>query len=69
MYTYDDAVVLQWGQRQFTKTIPLQVNGSNVGVMYSSPGFSRFNAFCAECDPSDEADGPLCYEAAEVSDD
>ena len=61
--------MLQWEQRKFTKTIPLQKDGTNVALIYAAPGFSRFNAFCAECDPDDEANNPLCFDAAVVSDD
>ena len=37
--------------------------------MYSVPGYSCFSAFCAECEADDEATDPMCYNAAEVSDD
>ena len=64
--TYSDAIVLQWQQRKFTKTIPLQQDGANVCMMYYAPGYSHFSAFCAECEADDEATDPICYDAAEV---
>jgi len=37
--TYDNAVVLQWKQRQFTRMIPLDPNKMNVGTIYTTPGY------------------------------
>jgi hypothetical protein len=48
--TVDDAVILQWGQRKFTKTVPLD-KGQNVAIMRSGAGFSKFVAFCHAMEP------------------
>jgi hypothetical protein len=39
---FDDTIVLQWKQRRFTRTILLDVGETNVGTLYTTPGF------CAE---------------------
>ena len=44
--TYDQSIVLEWENRAKSKTIPLDIRGSNVGIMRTSPGFQAFSAFC-----------------------
>ena len=46
--TYASNVVLQWGQRRYTKTIPIDRHGANIATLHSAPGFKRFSAFCSE---------------------
>lgn len=47
--TYEDCIEVFWDQRQFKRTIFLQKEGSNVPVIYSTPGNFKFNSFCAQC--------------------
>ena len=64
--TYDDAIELQWDQRQFTRTIPLDP-GSNIATIYSAPGFRVAHLVCnalvreqhgyVHLIPDDEPDG------------
>jgi hypothetical protein len=63
--TYDDVVVLQWEQRKYQRTIPLDAIGSNVATMNSTPGFSKFAAFEAQL-PEEHI---YCMPVGEVSDD
>jgi hypothetical protein len=46
--TFDDTIILQWKQRRFTRTILLDVGETNVGTLYTTPGYARYEAFCAE---------------------
>jgi hypothetical protein len=48
--TYEDAIVLQWEQRKFTRTIQLNKNGTNVGTFRSAPGTKRFQVYAAVCE-------------------
>jgi GAG-pre-integrase domain len=41
--TNSELVILKWNQLQFTKTIQLEPNGSNVGTMWSAPAYSVAN--------------------------
>jgi hypothetical protein len=43
--TYDDSVVLQWDQRKFTRTVPLD-RKRNVALIRSAAGYQKFTAFC-----------------------
>jgi hypothetical protein len=43
--TYDDSVVLQWDQRRFTRTVPLDKK-RNVALIRSAAGYQKFTAFC-----------------------
>jgi Reverse transcriptase (RNA-dependent DNA polymerase)/GAG-pre-integrase domain len=43
--TYHDSVVLQWGQRKFTRTVQLD-RTKNVALMRSATGYQKFTAFC-----------------------
>ena len=60
-------VILRWKGR--TKMIPLGT-GTNVATLRSTPGYSRFNAFCAtaEIDPEKEDSNPITMPTL-VSDD
>jgi hypothetical protein len=46
--TFDDTIVQQWEQRRFMRTILLDVGETNVGTLYTTPGYARYEAFCAE---------------------
>jgi hypothetical protein len=44
--TYDDSIVLQWGQGKFTRiVIPLDVGQTNVTTIRSTPQLLPFQAF------------------------
>jgi hypothetical protein len=43
--TYDNSVVLQWDQRKFTRTVPLD-RKRNVALIRSTAGYHKFTAFC-----------------------
>lgn len=47
--TYDDAMVLHWGQQTFQRTIKLSSNNAYVGLMRSAPGFRKSNKFLSLC--------------------
>ena len=60
--TFDDAMVLQWGQRKYQRTIKLSHKNAFVGIMRSAPGYKRSNKFlnlCALALPTT----PLCFPA------
>jgi hypothetical protein len=59
--TYDTDIVLQWNQRSFTKTIPLDPTRGNVGTMWSNPGYGQSRSYLQEDDEI-----PLCYEVEGV---
>lgn len=66
--TYDDRVELH--ARNFKKTIPLDPV-TNVATCRTAPGFSKFEAFCAEAgfDDDDSSGEILAYDSNLVSDD
>lgn len=65
--TYHDRIILQWGQRQFTRTIPLDRKGTFTGTIQSAPGFDRYDNFCSD---AEYLDIPVdCFDAHQVSDD
>ena len=66
--TYDDEIVLHWKQRTCFRRIRLDPSSTNVATIYSAPGFTKFNAFCAECD-DDPTDTNLVYFNAEQTSD
>jgi hypothetical protein len=69
---YDSAIVLQWDQRRFTKTIPLNTRASNIAEMYTAPGYEQFNSFCAKAGtPDDDStdQSPVVVMAANIIDD
>ena len=50
--TTGSCIQLMWNQRKHIKTIPLDPK-SNIGIMRTTPGYTKFNAFCSdisECD-------------------
>ena len=68
--TYEDQVVLYWNQRKYVRTIHLDRSESNTAAIRTAPGYSKFLAFEATHQISDE--DVLTYdapEAAVVSDD
>jgi hypothetical protein len=67
--TYEDQIILYWGQREFRRTIPLDPESSNVASIRTAPGYSRFNAFAAEVGDFEEAEDQLVYDAQVISDD
>lgn len=62
--TYNDAIVLEWDGRRKKKTIPLDIRGSNVGIMRTSPGFQAYSAFCQEVgrSPTQEDTDPVTFQ-------
>ena len=50
--TYDDEVILEWGQRKFRRTLKLDQHGSNVATIYTAPGFTKYAAYEAKLDPN-----------------
>jgi len=42
-----------WNQRKHIKAIPLDPK-SNIGIMRSTPGYTKFNAFCSEISECDD---------------
>ena len=49
--TYEDAIVLHWDQCKYKRTIPLDKDGNNVGVIQTASGYRKMAAFCAQCTP------------------
>jgi hypothetical protein len=41
--TYEDSICLQWNQRTHSITVPLDPNSSNVGTIWTVPGYSRYH--------------------------
>jgi hypothetical protein len=64
--TYEDEVVLQWDQRKYTKTVKLDPTRSNVAIMWTAPGYTRYQDYiqlddeCPVCYETDGPDFPLC---------
>jgi hypothetical protein len=69
--TYDDQIVLEWGQRKFRRTIKLDKRGSNVATIRTAPSYDKYHAYCAEIHDTipDNDDDPVTYESNIVSDD
>jgi hypothetical protein len=70
--TYDTAIELQWGQRKFKRTIPLDIRGSNVGEFTTAPQYSKFYAFCAQAgrdDPLQDDLDPIIAHSNLIEDD
>jgi GAG-pre-integrase domain len=44
--TYDDSICLQWNQRAHSITVPLDPNSSNVGTIWTIPGYTKHHRFC-----------------------
>jgi GAG-pre-integrase domain len=49
--TYRDHVILQWSQRQYTRTVPLD-KATNIALIRTTPRYNRFSAFCAAVEPA-----------------
>jgi len=71
--TYDDEIELWWQQRKFKRTLKLDPDDTNVGMMYTAPGFGKFNAFCSEIDETDDDDADIsdlvAFDSTMVTDD
>ncbi|KAI2494580.1 hypothetical protein MHU86_19950 [Fragilaria crotonensis] len=60
--TFADAMVLQWGQRKYQRTIKLSSSNAFVGIMRSAPGYKKSTKFlnlCALALPPT----PMCFPA------
>ena len=66
--TYDDCIVLQWNQRKYTLTTPLNEGTQNVGTIRSAPGFKNYTAFQATLNQP-EGEIMYVYDANQVTDD
>jgi hypothetical protein len=62
--TYHDRITLQWKQRQYTRTVALDRNSTNVGTITTASGYEKYHAFCAEVEGKefDLDNHPLSYE-------
>ena len=65
--TYNDRVQLQWNNRTYTKTVPLDRESSNVATLYTVPGFKAYQSFVAELQESDEQ--LMTYDSQLITDD
>ena len=65
-------VYLRWttGEEHYELTLPLNKRGSNVGTLYSHPGYNKYDLFCqaAEIKLEDDED-PIALPAHLISDD
>ena len=65
-------VYLRWtqGEENFELTLPLNKRGSNVGTLYSHPGYNKYDIFCqaAAISIADDRD-PIALPAHLISDD
>ena len=59
--TYGSRVTLRWGNREFTKTIPLDPR-TNVATLHMAPDYTKFHAFSAQTGITieDEDNDPIC---------
>jgi Reverse transcriptase (RNA-dependent DNA polymerase) len=57
--TYHDSVVLQWNQRTHTKTVSLDPESTNVGTIWSHPGYRKYQSYCTKI----EDEFLDCYES------
>lgn len=46
--TYGDAISLHWNQRKITKTVNLDSKSSNVGTIWSAPGYKKYHSYCTQ---------------------
>jgi hypothetical protein len=62
--TFHDRLRLAWGGK-YTRTVPL--DQSNVATFHLAPGYSKFQAFCAEAGINDQLDDtlPMCVHSTE----
>jgi hypothetical protein len=61
----DEEVELQWGDRQFSKTIKIS-KLNNIPIMQSAPGFQRFKTFTANISQEDQH--IACFDAHIIPD-
>ena len=69
--TTHDSVTLEWGQRQFKRTIPLDKD-TNVATFRLAPGYKIFSIFCAEAgldSQTNDSDPLMVHETTIISDD
>ena len=68
--TTKSEIILEWGNGKYRKTVPLGKN-DNVATMYSSPGYSKFHAFVAKADITDDHDEQpiLCQKVTSIIED
>ena len=69
--TSHETVTLQWGQRQYKRTIPLD-KGTNVATFRLAPGYKTFSVFCAEAgldSDTNDADPLMVNETHFISED
>ena len=65
-------VYLRWtkGDENYELTLPLNKRGSNVGTLYSHPGYNKYNLFCQAADIKIADDkNPIAVPANLISDD
>jgi hypothetical protein len=62
----DNEVVLQWANRQFKKTVPINKR-NNIPIMQSASGFRRYKSFAASIEARDTE--ITCFDARLMSDD
>ena len=69
--TYDDCIEMWWDQCKYKRTVKLNPNESNVGIIQTAPGYARYHAFAAEIGESEggEFDEDMIHEPAVVSED
>ena len=69
--TYGRSIILEWEGKRRTRSIPLNVTGSNVAMIKTAPGFSAYQSFCHECSttPFEEDYHPVTALANVIEDD
>jgi hypothetical protein len=43
-------MILEWNHRKCKKTIPIDTKSSNIGKMYTVPGFTKYEAYATKTD-------------------
>jgi len=46
--TYHDAIILQWDNGRYKKTIPISQHTNNVAMMTTAPGITAYKTFCTQ---------------------
>ena len=69
--TTADNIILEWNQREYTRTIPLNRRGTNVGQLYTANGMLKFHAFCCKvhATPEEEDENPPIVSHANLIED
>ena len=70
--TLSMSVYLRWtkGDENYELTLPLNKKGSNVGTLYSHPGYNKYDLFCQVAEITIEDDrNPIAIPAHLISDD